>query len=326
MSIEIRREGEVEFSKPLARALFRDSRLSFSARGLFAFLWDLPADWLIRSTWLATRGPDGKDAIRARLAELRAVGAMRIEPIREDDGKVAGTRWVLISPEKWAKAAPLSHSAEGGISRLSAFPTVGKAAPKVLQGVRVLQGEAAARASARTAADAAAPQGKKDPGRRRRGEESVHHGVEVWTPADAEGLQALLDRHGAERIEEVATGLTPASGHRAPYLSAVITAFQKLEKVEAEAATEANRRARLAEDATRKTESAARTAAACTHFDSLDRVAQLAVIDAFSAHLADANSYVFNAYRRDGLKSKPVETEFLKFIDSHFLTHQGATA
>lgn len=247
MSIEIRREGEIEFSKPLARALFRDSRLSFSARGLFAFLWDLPADWLIRSTWLATRGPDGKDAIRARLAELRAVGAMRIEPIREADGKVAGTRWVLISPEKWAKAAPLGHSTESGISRLSAFPTVGEPATKVLQESKVLQGEAAARAPARTVADAAAtPKGIQDQGRRRRGDETIHHGVEVWTPADAEGLQSLLDRHGAERVEEVAGGLTPAVGHRAPYLSAVVAAFQALASAEVQAAAEAIRQARLA--------------------------------------------------------------------------------
>lgn len=246
MSIEIRREGEIEFSKPLARALFRDSRLSFSARGLFAFLWDLPADWLIRSTWLATRGPDGKDAIRARLAELRTVGAMRIEPIRGADGKVAGTRWVLISPEKWAKAAPLGHSTESGISRLSVFPTVGEPAAKVLQGVKVLQGEAAARAPACTAVDAAAPQGKQDQGRRRRGDETILHGVEVWTPADAEGLQTLIDQHGAERVEEIAGGLPPSAGHRAPYLSAVVAAFQALKSAEVQAAAEAIRQARLA--------------------------------------------------------------------------------
>lgn len=189
-SIEIRREGEVEFSKPLARALFRDSRLSFSARGLFAFLWDLPADWLIRSTWLATRGPDGKDAIRARLAELRAVGAMRIEPIRSADGKVAGTRWVLISPEKWAKAAPLSHSTESGISRLSAFPTVGEPATKVLQGVKVLQG-AAARAPARTAADAAADSNEQ----KRRHPRRTANKIECWYPSDdtpANDIEALF--------------------------------------------------------------------------------------------------------------------------------------
>lgn len=107
--------------------------------------------------------------------------------------------------------------------------------------------EAAARASARTAADAAASaQGKQDQGRRRRGDEAIRHGVEVWTSADAEGLQALIDRHGEERVEEVAGGLTPAAGHRAPYLSAVVAAFQALASAEAQIAAEAMRQARLA--------------------------------------------------------------------------------
>lgn len=317
MSIEIRREGEVEFSKPLARALFRDSRLSFSARGLFAFLWDLPADWLIRSTWLATRGPDGKDAIRARLAELRAVGAMRIEPIREADGKVAGTRWVLISPEKWAKAAPLSHSTESGISRLSAFPTIGEPAAKVLQGVKVLQDEAAARAPARAAADAAAAQGKQDQGRRRRGDETIQYGVEVWTPADAEGLQALIDRHGAERVKEVAGGLTPAAGHRAPYLSAVVASFQKLTKAEAQAAAEAGRQADTAVGDQRMAEMAARVD---TFLQSLDEDARAAVVADFSEWLSMHNKAAFQFYRKGGLQPKSVQIEFRKFIHSHHLT------
>jgi biotin operon repressor len=109
--------------------------------------------------------------------------------------------------------------------------------------------EAAARAPARTAGDAAAtPQRKQDQdqGRRRRGDETILHGVEVWTPADTEGLQALIDRHGAERVEEVAGGLTPAVGHRAPYLSAVVAAFQALASAEAQAAAEVIRQARLA--------------------------------------------------------------------------------
>lgn len=206
MSIEIRREGEVEFSKPLARALFRDSRLSFSARGLFAFLWDLPADWLIRSTWLATRGPDGKDAIRARLAELRTVGAMRIEPIRADDGKVAGTRWVLISPDKWAKAAPLRHPTESGISRLSVFPTVGEPAAKVLQGSTVLQDEAAAtRAGARGLANSAATQERYVKRRIVRAS-----GIVTWTPDDQPEAERIEQQHCSDVISAATTALTTA--------------------------------------------------------------------------------------------------------------------
>lgn len=97
--------------------------------------------------------------------------------------------------------------------------------------------EAAARAQARLPADAAAThQRKQDPVRRRRGDETVCHGVEIWTPADADGLQVLIDRHGTARVEEVANSLTPATGHRAPYLSAVTAAFQALDKAAAESA------------------------------------------------------------------------------------------
>lgn len=97
--------------------------------------------------------------------------------------------------------------------------------------------EAAARAQARLSADAAAtPQGKQDPVRRRRGDEAVSHGVEIWTPADSDGLQVLIDRHGAARVDEVAKSITPATGHRAPYLSAVIAAFQALDKAAAASA------------------------------------------------------------------------------------------
>lgn len=320
MSIEIRREGEIEFSKPLARALFRDSRLSFSARGLFAFLWDLPADWLIRSTWLATRGPDGKDAIRARLAELRAVGAMRIEPIREADGKVAGTRWVLISPEKWAKAAPLSHSTESGISRLSAFPTVGEPAAKVLQGVKVLQDEAAARAPARTAPDAAAAsQGMQDQGRRRRGDEVVHHGIEVWTPEDERIVREYVDRYGAARVEEVAKGLPVAPSHVAPYRSALVDAFQKLAKAEAQAAAEAERQAVAAAAERRMAEQAAQVDA---FLQSLDDDAHAAIVREFGEWLTTRNSAVFQLFRRSALQSKSVQSEFKTYIRSHHLNQQ----
>lgn len=106
--------------------------------------------------------------------------------------------------------------------------------------------KAAARAPARTAPDAATPQAKQNHGRRRRGDETVHHGVEIWTPADAEGIQALVDRHGAARVEAVASTLTPPSGHRAPYPSAVFAAFQALESAEAQEAAEALRQTRLA--------------------------------------------------------------------------------
>lgn len=139
------REGEVDFARPLPRALLRDSRLSWGARGLFAFLWDLPGGWRPNSRHLAVMGPDGRDAVRARLAELVAVGALRFEPIpAAEGGRFCGKKWVLRAAELWAREAPLAADktaetapdgqvTEGRISRLSDSPTVGKPTSKVHQ-------------------------------------------------------------------------------------------------------------------------------------------------------------------------------------------------
>lgn len=138
------REGEVHFAKPIVRALLRDGRLSWGARGLFAFLWDLPVGWKPNIAHLAKMGPDGRDAVRARLAELEAIGALRIEPIRGPDGKLAGKRWVLVAPERWARESPLSGSSkpepapgagstEKRVSRSSANPKIRKPDTKGLQ-------------------------------------------------------------------------------------------------------------------------------------------------------------------------------------------------
>jgi len=104
------RDGEIEFCKPIARASLRDRRLSFGARGLFAFLWDLPVGWRPNIGHLSQMGPEGKDAIRSRLRELENVGAIRIEPIQSDDGKLHGRRWILLNPEKWARISSLTSS------------------------------------------------------------------------------------------------------------------------------------------------------------------------------------------------------------------------
>ena len=89
------REGETEFSKPIARAVLRDGRLTFGARGLFTFLWDLPHGWRPNVEHLSKMGPEGKDAVRTKLRELQSVGAMRIEPIQDGKGRLSGKRWVL---------------------------------------------------------------------------------------------------------------------------------------------------------------------------------------------------------------------------------------
>lgn len=142
VGFEIHKEGEINYTKPLARALVRDRRLSFGARGLFAFLWDLPVGWRTNSQHLSTMSPMGRDAIRTVLKELERVGAMRSESIRGEGGKMAGKRWILVSPDRWANESSLSSkdfppapnggSTERRVFRRSEKPTVGESNTKVL--------------------------------------------------------------------------------------------------------------------------------------------------------------------------------------------------
>jgi len=107
MTDYIEREGEIRYSRPIARALLRDLRLSWGAKGIFAFLWDCPKNWSPNVDHLSKMGPAGRDATRARLRELEAVGAMRREPEFGSNGKLKGSRWILRAPNLWAHEAPL---------------------------------------------------------------------------------------------------------------------------------------------------------------------------------------------------------------------------
>lgn len=104
---EMVHEGRENYAVPMHRAALRDARLSWGARGLFNFLWDLPSGWSPNIRHLMEMGPNRRDAVRARLAELEKVGAVRLEKPRDDTGQVCGTRWVIITPAKWAREAPL---------------------------------------------------------------------------------------------------------------------------------------------------------------------------------------------------------------------------
>lgn len=110
--VEIVHEGRISWSVPIHRAALRDARLSWGARGLFAFLWDLPSNWRPNVAHLVGMGPEGRDSVRARIGELEKLGALRREPIPASAGKLAGTRWIIVSPATWAKEASLRTSDE----------------------------------------------------------------------------------------------------------------------------------------------------------------------------------------------------------------------
>lgn len=127
-TVQIEREGEIKLSRPIERALLRDRRISWGAKGIFAFLWDCPRNWAPNVKHLSQMGPDGRDATRSRLKELEEVKAMRREPLFGADGKLMGSRWIMRAPSLWAQEVPLGV-AEKRVSRPSANPD-GRGSPE----------------------------------------------------------------------------------------------------------------------------------------------------------------------------------------------------
>lgn len=70
-----------------------DSRLSWKAKGLHAYLMSLPDDWTIYIEELTKHAKDGRDATRSAFKELELAGYITNEAIRNEKGRI----------EKWEK-------------------------------------------------------------------------------------------------------------------------------------------------------------------------------------------------------------------------------
>ncbi|WP_433455654.1 hypothetical protein ACQPXS_01400 [Streptomyces sp. CA-142005] len=73
----------------IANGLFRDTRLSFKAKGLFGYISTHATGWQVTVADLVRAGPDGRDAVRAGLSELQRHGYLLREQLRHDDGTLA---------------------------------------------------------------------------------------------------------------------------------------------------------------------------------------------------------------------------------------------
>lgn len=69
------------------RSVANDQRLSFRARGLLVWLLDKPDDWRVNSTQIANHCPEGRDAVRAALAELEQCGYLTRQRVQGSKGR-----------------------------------------------------------------------------------------------------------------------------------------------------------------------------------------------------------------------------------------------
>lgn len=67
----------------IERATVQDTRLSWAARGMLAYLLSLPPDWKIKVEHLQCKGDAGRDAVRHILGELQGCGYVSGFGLRE---------------------------------------------------------------------------------------------------------------------------------------------------------------------------------------------------------------------------------------------------
>ncbi|MGW5250433.1 hypothetical protein ACWEQN_43115 [Streptomyces sp. NPDC004129] len=83
-----------EFTQ-IANGLFRDSRLSFKAKGLFGLISTHRDGWRMTVTDLARRGWDGEAAVKSGLRELEQHGFLLRERERHPDGTLGAAAYVI---------------------------------------------------------------------------------------------------------------------------------------------------------------------------------------------------------------------------------------
>jgi hypothetical protein len=70
----------------IANGLFRDSRISYRAKGLFGYISIHRNGWRVTLAALVALGPDGRDAVRAGLKELEKFGYLVRDRVRRPNG------------------------------------------------------------------------------------------------------------------------------------------------------------------------------------------------------------------------------------------------
>lgn len=94
-----------EFTQ-IANGLFRDSRLSFKAKGLFGLLSTHRDGWRMTVTDLARRGCDGEAAVKSGLRELEQHGFLLRERERHPDGTLGAAAYVITDLPSLHRSRP----------------------------------------------------------------------------------------------------------------------------------------------------------------------------------------------------------------------------
>lgn len=196
--MKIRREHlNIDREYVIARnAWARDGRLSLRARGLLVLLLSHKAGWNITLATLVRENPEGRDAIRAAIAELEEYGYLRREQAREGS-QFGAMQYTIVEPAE-QPVSGVGKSDTGG-DTASGSAGRGKSDPKKTKEEDQPEEDQGSTHAADAAACAAAPDPKKT---------TPDHEHATDRREDVEALCTLL----ADRVE--------ANGSRRPEITA----------------------------------------------------------------------------------------------------------
>ncbi|MGE6960829.1 DnaD domain-containing protein [Bacillus thuringiensis] len=72
----------------------KDTRLSWKAKGILAYILTLPDDWIFYMEEVTKHSKDGIASLKAGMKELKECGYVKRFPIKGEDGKIS--RWEMI--------------------------------------------------------------------------------------------------------------------------------------------------------------------------------------------------------------------------------------
>lgn len=98
----------------IANAALEDTRLSWRARGVLAYLLSRPEGWSTSGVRLASQSPggaEGRDAMQAVIKELKQVGYLRSEKTQDARGRWTTALIITDDPSELATAEPVAPAA-----------------------------------------------------------------------------------------------------------------------------------------------------------------------------------------------------------------------
>jgi hypothetical protein len=105
------------------KAALEDTRLSWKAKGILAYLLSRPESWEVISGDVINRSTDGRESVLAGMNELKQFGYAKLDNDRDEKGHVMGKHWVVFEEPE---TPPINGFPEDRVSRRSDKPKIGK--------------------------------------------------------------------------------------------------------------------------------------------------------------------------------------------------------